>query len=137
MTTFAVDLAKLINIAYERANLSKEGLRELLVCTEPNEDQPVVKVAQELFRHFVAFERGATRSYVLGVIKDRIWPLMDAKERSEFFSSVVRQFLSGPEIGFSQKAVVDALDILRIPADDLIWFLSQTLGLGSDEDHQK
>ena len=32
LTTFAVDLAKLINIAYERANLSKEGLRELLVC---------------------------------------------------------------------------------------------------------
>ena len=133
--TFAVDLAKLINIAYERANLGRGSLRELLVCTEPNEDQPAVKVAQELFRHFVAFERGTTRSYVLGVIKDRIWPLMDAKERSELFSSVVRQFLSAPESGFSQKSVVDALDILKIPAGDLIWFLNQSLGLGSGEDH--
>lgn len=96
----------------------------------------MVKVAQELFRTFVAFERGSTRSHVLGLIKDRIWSLMDAKEQSELFSSIFRQFLSGPERGFSQKAVVDALDALRIPAGDLIWFLSQTLSLGSDEEHQ-
>lgn len=80
LTTFAVDLTKLINAAYERASLATERTRELLTGLEPNEGQPLVKVAQELFRNFVAFERGTTRSHVLGVIKDRIWPLMDVKE---------------------------------------------------------
>jgi hypothetical protein len=83
-----------------------------------------VKIAQELFKNFVAYERGAIRSYVLQLIKDRIWPLMESKERSILFSSIVKEFLSGPENGFSQKSVVEALDILRIPAGDLIWFLS-------------
>jgi hypothetical protein len=136
LTTFAVDLTKLISVAYERVTLPAEGLRELLTGLEPDEKQPLVKVAQQLFRTFVAFERGATRSHVLAVIKDRIWSLMDATEKAELFSSVVWQFLSKPEHGFSQKSVVDALDALRIPAGDLIWFLSQTLGLGPDEEHQ-
>ena len=84
----------------------------------------MVKVAQQLFKNFVAFEKGVTRSHVLNVIKDRIWPLMDAEERSDLFSGVVKQFLSGPETGFSQKSIVDALDALRIPTGDLILFLS-------------
>jgi hypothetical protein len=58
---------------------------------------------------------------------------MESKERSILFSSIVKEFLSGPENGFSQKSVVEALDILRIPAGDLIWFLSQSFGLGSEE----
>lgn len=101
LTTFAVDLAKLISVAHERASLSKESVREMFSSAEPQQEQPLVKVALELFRNFVAFERGATRSHVLSIIKDHIWPLLDTKERSELFSNVVRQFLSRPESGFS------------------------------------
>ena len=119
-----MDLAKLINVAHERLILSKSNHRELLASVEPQEVRPVVKVAQQLFKNFVAYEKGVTRSHVLNVIKDRIWPLMDAEERSDLFSSVVKQFLSGPETGFSQKSIVDALDALRIPTGDLILFLS-------------
>lgn len=136
LTRFAVDLTKLIGVAYGRANLSKEGLRELLTLCEPGEEQPLVKVPRELFRNFVAFERGTTRSHVLNLIKERVWPLMDSSERAAFFSSVVKEFLSEPENGFSQKSVVDAIDALHIPAGDLIWFLSSTLGLGMEDDNQ-
>jgi len=90
LTRFAVDLTKLISVAYGRANLSKEGFRELLAICEPSEAQPLVRVPQELFRTFVAFERGTTRSHVLNLIKERIWPLMDSSERAAFFSDVVR-----------------------------------------------
>jgi hypothetical protein len=86
LTTFAIDLAKLINVAHEKVDLPKKRLRELFTQVEPEAVRPLVKIARELFRNFVAHERGPTRSQVLGVIKDRIWPLMDAEERSELFS---------------------------------------------------
>jgi hypothetical protein len=57
---------------------------------------------------------------------------MDGEERSELFAKIVREFLSGPKNGFSQKSVIDALDTLGVPAADLIQFLSQALGLNSD-----
>lgn len=62
LTTFAIDLAKLINVAHEKVDLPKERLRELLSSVEPEEGRPLVKIAQELFRNFVAHERGPTRS---------------------------------------------------------------------------
>jgi len=108
--------------------LPAEKLRALFAGVEPTSERPLVKAAGELFRNFVAFEK-ATRAHVLAVIKDRIWALMDATERTELFSSLVREFLSRPESTFSQKSVVDSLDMLRIPTGDLILFLSQTLGL--------
>lgn len=129
MTTFAIDLSKLINLAHERVGLSKAGLRELFTRLEAGESKPLVKVALELFRNFVAFERGNTRQQVLGVIKERIWPLMDSEEKSELFSKIVKEFLSGPRSGFSQKSIIDAIDTIGVPSGDLIQFLSQTLGL--------
>lgn len=93
-------------------------------------------MAYKLFKHFVVFERGVARSHVLSVIKDRIWPLMDSKERVSLFSAIVLEFLSRTAGGYSQKSVVEALDSLTIPAGDLIWFLSQRLGLQSDAEPQ-
>jgi hypothetical protein len=90
-----------------------------------------VKVATELFRRMVAFER-ATRAPVLAVIKERIWALMDSRERTCLFSALVGEFLSRPESKFSQKSVVDSLDALGLPAGDLILFLVSSLGLGHD-----
>jgi len=133
LATLTSDLTKLITVCYQKADLPPEKLRALFAEIEPQNEQPLVSVAGELFQNFVAFER-ATRANVLAVIKDRIWVLMDAKERSELFSDLVRKFLSKPESTFSQKSVVDSLDLLRIPASDLIQFLSQTLGLRADQD---
>ena len=96
-----MDLAQLLTIAYEKVDLPRESLREMLALAEPGEDRPLVKIAYELFRNFVAHERGTTRSSVLGVIKDRIWILMDQEERSELFSKILREFLAGPQNGFS------------------------------------
>ena len=85
LTCLAVDLAKLLNAAYAASTLPKDKLKQL-VATVASTDQstsslsdenPVVAVANKLFRHFVAFETGATRSHVLSVIKDRLWPLME------------------------------------------------------------
>jgi hypothetical protein len=101
LATFAVDLAQLITIAHEKVDLPKESLREMLALAEPGEDRPLVKIAHELFRNFVAYERGTTRSSVLGVVKDHIWTLMEQEERSELFSKILREFLAGPQNGFS------------------------------------
>ena len=46
------------------------------------------------------------------------------------------QFLSRTSGGYSQTSVMDALDSLKIPAGDLIWFLSQRLGLSIEQDNQ-
>lgn len=135
LATFAVDLAQLITIAHEKVDLPRESLRNMLALAEPDEDRPLVKIAHELFRNFVAYERGTTRSAVLGVVKDRIWTLMDQEEQSELFSRILREFLAGPRSGFSQKSVIDALDALSIPAGDLIHFLSEAVGLGSERTH--
>lgn len=135
LTTLAGDLTKLITVCYQKADLTADKLRALFAGMEPESEQPLVKVAGELFRNFVAFER-ATRAHVLTVIKDRIWELMDAGERSDLFSALVREFLSQPESTYSQKSVVDSLDALRMPAGDLILFLSQTLGLAADQDQK-
>lgn len=89
----------------------------------------MVTVACELFRSLVAFEK-VTRAPVLAVIKERIWTLMDSTEKTTLFGALVHEYLSKPERTFSQKAVVEALDSLRLPAGDLIFFLVQTLGLG-------
>lgn len=142
LTCLAVDLAKLLNAAYAASTLPKDKLKQL-VATVASADQstsslsdesPVVAVANKLFRHFVAFETGPTRSHVLTVIKDRLWPLMDSKERVAFFSTIVLEFLSRPAGGYSQKSIVEALGTFTIPAGDLIWFLSQRLGLQGDSD---
>jgi hypothetical protein len=143
LTLLAIDLSKLLNAAYsapDASNLSNQNLKSLMasvaVAGQNGDDGPIVAVAYKLFKHFVAFERGTTRSHVLSVIKDRIWPLMDSKERGALFSGIVLEFLSRPAGGYSQKSVVEALDSLMIPAGDLIWFLSQRLGLQSDSDLQ-
>ena len=96
LNIFAVDLAKLINTVHERLIMSKANHRELLSTIEPEDAQPVVKVAFELFRNFVAHEIGQTRLSVLYIIKERIWPIMEQDERSELFSIIVRNFLSTP-----------------------------------------
>jgi hypothetical protein len=44
LTTFAIDLAKLINIAHEKADLPKDRLRALLSRTEPGEQQALIKI---------------------------------------------------------------------------------------------
>lgn len=133
LTTLTVDLTKLISVSYQKANLPAGRLRELLCQMEKTEEKPLVKVATELFRNFVAYEP-ATRAHVLYVIKEHIWSLMDARERSALFSTLVREFLSKPERTFSQKSIVDSLDSLSIPACDLILFLSRTLGLAAAEE---
>lgn len=61
----------------------------MISSSEPDESSPIVKVAKELFRNFVAYERGVSRTTVLNLIKDRIWPLMNAKEQSELFSGII------------------------------------------------
>jgi hypothetical protein len=100
LTTLAGDLTRLITACHRRADLPEEELRALLASVEPLSEQPLVTVAAELFRNFVVYER-ATRAHVLAVIKDRIWQLMDAKERSGLFAALVREFLSRPEQTFS------------------------------------
>jgi hypothetical protein len=59
---------------------------------------------------------------------------MGEREQLELFSALVSEFLSKPEGTYSQKSVVDALDALRVPAGNLILFLSQTLGLRESKD---
>ena len=107
-------------MAHEKIQLSKVNLRELFTRLESKESKPLVTVALELFRNYVAFERGNSKQHVLGVIKDRIWPLMDSDERSELFSKIVKEFLSGPQNGFSQKSIIDAIDTIGVPSGDLI-----------------
>lgn len=143
MTLLAVDLSKLLNAAYstqKAKDMSQSDLKTLISSIagagQDGDDGPIVAVAYKLFKHFVVFERGVARSHVLSVIKDRIWPLMDSKERVSLFSAIVLEFLSRTAGGYSQKSVVEALDSLTIPAGDLIWFLSQRLGLQSDTDPQ-
>jgi hypothetical protein len=108
LTLLAVDLSKLLNAAYScpgADNISKHNLKSLMasvvVAGQNGDEGPIVAVAYKLFKHFVAFERGSTRSHVLSVIKDRIWPLMDSKERVALFSGVVLEFLSRPAGGYS------------------------------------
>lgn len=93
-------------------------------------------VASELFRRMVAFEK-ATRASVLALISEHVWALLNEEERKSLFASLVREFLSKPARSYSQKAVVDALDSLHLPSGDLICFLVQTLGLGSDSTTQR
>jgi hypothetical protein len=112
-----------VTVCYQKAGLSEEKQRELFAKIEPETKQPLVKVAGELFRNLVVFER-ATRAPALAIIKDRIWALMDTTERVDLFSALVAEFLSRPEGTYSQKSVVDALDTLRMPAGELIGFLS-------------
>jgi len=123
-------------VCYSKAGLSEERQRDLFARIEPQAQQPLVKVAGELFRNLVVFEK-ATRAPALAIIKDRIWALMDAAERADLFSALVAEFLSKPEGTYSQKSVVDALDSLRMPAGELIGFLSQTFNLGSSKSKQK
>jgi hypothetical protein len=123
LTAFAGDLTKLVTACYQKADLPGERQRALFARIEPQSKQPLVKVAGELFRNLVAFER-ATRVPALAIIKDRIWALMDGGERANLFSALVAEFLSKPEATYSQRSVVDALDTLRMPAGELIGFLS-------------
>mmetsp|Transcript_19576 Transcript_19576/g.30144 ORF Transcript_19576/g.30144 Transcript_19576/m.30144 type:complete len:87 (+) Transcript_19576:6827-7087(+) len=59
-------------------------------------------------------------------MKERIWPILEAEEKSEFFTRILRKFLAKPESGFSQKSVVDALEVLEFQTGELIKFANQT-----------
>lgn len=129
LTHLACDLARLISVAYTKASFKQDKQRQLLEALEPANSQPLVAVARELFRSLVAYEQ-VTRSLLLAVIKDRIWSIMEPAEKTSFFGALVQEYLSKPERSFSQRAVVEALDTLRLPVGDLISFLVGTLGLG-------
>lgn len=131
LTHLACDLTRLISSAYSKASLKQERQRALIEALEPGQTQPLVAVARELFRSLVAYEQ-VTRSLMLEVIKDRIWSIMEPAERTSFFAALVQEYLSKPETSFSQRAVVEALDSLRLPAGDLIQFLVGTLGLDQE-----
>jgi len=101
LVTLAVDLADLINQTFEKADISVENHRKLLSSLEPNEKHPIVVVILNLFTHYVVYDRGMVREKVLGVIRDRIWPLLTQPEKSEFFSSIVHKFLASPKLEYS------------------------------------
>lgn len=140
---FAVDLSKLLLSAYSNQfakDIPQTEQRELIQSIEDGKSEgdlaPIVSIAYQLFKHFVVYELDDARFHVLTVIKDRIGPLMDQQERVSFFSQIIMQFLSRTSGGYSQTSVMDALDSLKIPAGDLIWFLSQRLGLSIEQDNQ-
>ena len=93
-------MTKLVSACYQKASLPEEKQRALFAQIEPSTTQPLVKVAGELFRNMVVFER-ATRAPALVIIKERIWALMDTAERADLFSTLVAEFLAKPEGTYS------------------------------------
>jgi hypothetical protein len=60
LTTFTVDLAKLIKYSLENSDLKKEKLRELILSLDPTNEEAIVGVAFQLFKRYVIFDTKTT-----------------------------------------------------------------------------
>ena len=87
----------------------------------------LANVAINLFTHYVVNESGKSVDDMLQFIKECLLKFMTAEEKDNFFRMTIQRFLFAPQKTISQKAVVQALSQLEIPATNLIQFLSEHL----------
>ena len=87
----------------------------------------LANVAINLFTHYVVNESGKSVDDMLQFIKECLLKFMAAEEKDTFFRMTIQRFLFTPQKTISQKAVVQALSQLEIPATTLIQFLSEYL----------
>jgi hypothetical protein len=87
-----------------------------------------VAIVKTLFTSFVAQERGQTRQHIHGLINSSIWPNMDNDDKFEFFKRIADEFLSSPLKDISQKAIINALDLLDVPNGLIMMYLVERLG---------
>ena len=77
----------------------------------------------ELFKKFVAFDSGSVKEDILNFILEILYPLMTHEEKRDFTFRVIEEFLSTLETQFSQKHILEALDIIGIPEGEIISFM--------------
>lgn len=131
LTTFATDI---FNIIAEVCIVSKEitgqVLRQTFLQSKNTED--ISDVCLELFTHLVVFEEQQIRQTTLNFLFFCVFAYMDEDEKRQFYFKTIDKFLNTPETHFSQKAVIEALNTLKVPESDLILYMAQKLNLNTD-----
>jgi hypothetical protein len=62
---------------------------------------------------------------------------MDSGDRYDFFKRIADEFLSCPLKDISQKAIINALDLLDVPNSLIMMYLTERLGFNLDDNKIK
>lgn len=69
------------------------------------------------------YDNGQVRKDILEFITDCLYPIMMTDEKKVFTFRVIGEFLSKSETTFSQKSVLESLNILGVPEGELISYM--------------
>lgn len=88
----------------------------------------------ELFDHLVVRESGVVASEMTKLLKDCLFKFMNEEEITTFIAKVLDLYLSTPQAGFSQNAVLDSIQNLGVSSEVLIHYMEGRLQIGASDE---
>ena len=117
----ASDLAKLLDYIVNLDSIV--DIRSHFLKVSPN----MTDFCLELFDHLVVRESGVVATEMTKLMKDCFFKFMNEEEKTTFIAKVLDSYLSTPQAGFSQNAVLDSIQNLGVSSEVLIHYMQGRL----------
>ena len=124
----ASDLAKLVNYIVNLNTVADIRSHFLKVS------KSMTDFCLELFDHLIVRESGVVSSEMTKFFKDCLFKLMTEEETTNFIAKVLDSYLSTPQPGFSQNAVLDSINNLGVSSEVLIRYMQERIQIGAADD---